>query len=135
MEILFSENPKDLRYKLITLNDGHEKVGLGTKAGWWGGYWRMRTINGCRNGDWSPIYSTSVRKAGNLQITTSDKSVLGANDTYTPESTVPETGENQIMGSFIIALLSIITGLYALLNQSRSKILTRFEKHITKDLD
>jgi hypothetical protein len=57
VEIRFGYTPEDLKYTLVTLNDGHEEVGVGTKAGWWSGYWKMRTVNLCRVGAWSPVYS------------------------------------------------------------------------------
>jgi len=57
VEVRFGYSQNNLPYSFVTTNDGHEAVGLGTDAGFWSGYWQMRTINGCRTGDWSEVLS------------------------------------------------------------------------------
>jgi len=56
VELKFGYTESILPFDLIISNDGHEKTGVGTVIGWFGGFWKMRTINGCRVGDWSEVY-------------------------------------------------------------------------------
>jgi hypothetical protein len=55
VEVKFGFSETELPYSIVLTNDGHEVVGLGTDTGWWAGYWRIRTLNGCSAGDWSPV--------------------------------------------------------------------------------
>ncbi len=57
VEVRFGYTPEALMFSLVTSNDGHELTGVGTDVGWWPGFWQMRTLNGCRNGNWSPVMS------------------------------------------------------------------------------
>jgi hypothetical protein len=59
VEVRFGFSQTELPYSVVFTNDGHEAVGLGTVTGWWGGYWKMRTINGCRVSDWTPVLSNT----------------------------------------------------------------------------
>jgi hypothetical protein len=54
VEIKFSEDPEDLRWTIITENDGHEQVGnLENGTHYW---FTMRTINSdCAMSNWTPI--------------------------------------------------------------------------------
>ncbi len=58
VEVKFSENPNDLRWRFITLNDGHDVLGYKENTGTLGMVWyyyQMRTINECKTGPWSPV--------------------------------------------------------------------------------
>ncbi|GEM_PF-5394188 len=57
VELNFGYSKTFLPFKLTLKNDGHEKTGLGSILGWFGGYWKMRTINGCKTGNWSDVYT------------------------------------------------------------------------------
>jgi len=114
VRIKFSGDPGDLKYYFTTENDGHEQVGAGTTAGWFGGYWKIRTVNGCKYGDWSDLQSAL---------------------SSTRESTVPATGSDIITGVFIVSCLAILTGLYLILTQTRGAALAKFEKRINKEID
>jgi len=60
VEIKFSEDPNDLRWRFVTENDGHEIIGYMENTGLLGMidyYYSMRVINGCKEGPWSPVIS------------------------------------------------------------------------------
>lgn len=40
-------------FHVVLTNDGHEKVGLGTSIGYWFNWFEMRTLNGCKKGEWT----------------------------------------------------------------------------------
>ena len=44
---------KPYQFKVILENDGHEKVGVGTAIGYFFNNFEMRTLNGCKKGDWN----------------------------------------------------------------------------------
>lgn len=53
VEIRMGSDGVNYPFGFVTSNDGHETVGTGTTAGYWLGKWQMRTINGCKTGNWS----------------------------------------------------------------------------------
>lgn len=58
VEFRFSEDRDDLRWSFKTLNDGHETMGKMENSGMLGQmyyYWQVRTINGCKTGEWSDV--------------------------------------------------------------------------------
>jgi len=55
VEVRFGFTPSDLLFHFVTSNDGHETTGIGTDIGWWSGFWQIRTLNGCREGNWTPV--------------------------------------------------------------------------------
>lgn len=58
VEFRFSEDKEDLRWQFKTLNDGHETMGTMENSGILGQiyyYWQVRTVNGCKSGEWSDI--------------------------------------------------------------------------------
>lgn len=56
VEIRFSDDPDDLKWRFTTLNDGHETLGTMQNTGYMGGaiyYFEIRTVNGCKSGPWT----------------------------------------------------------------------------------
>jgi|GEM_PF-3131783 len=56
VEIKFGWGNTELPFTVKVPNTGHIQTGVGTVMGWFGGFWKMRTINGCKIGPWSQIY-------------------------------------------------------------------------------
>lgn len=58
VELQFGFLPNVMPFNILLTNDGHQETGIGTDIGWWGGYWKLRTINnGCKEGPWTPVLS------------------------------------------------------------------------------
>lgn len=59
IEVRFSENASDLRWRFTTSNDGHEILGKIKNTGILSGtyYFQARGINSGKKGPWSPIFS------------------------------------------------------------------------------
>jgi hypothetical protein len=58
VEFRFSDDPDNLKWNFTTENDGHEVMGYVDEhnSGLLGNiyyYWQMRTVNGCKDGDWT----------------------------------------------------------------------------------
>lgn len=53
VELRFGWIGSDYPFRVLLLNDGHEKVGLGTEIGYFTNHYELRTINGCKKGSWS----------------------------------------------------------------------------------
>lgn len=56
IEVKFSDDPDDLKWQFTMENDGHESLGFEHNTGLLGMVdycYQFRTVNGCKNGDWT----------------------------------------------------------------------------------